>query len=211
MLIKVCGLTRQQDLDMAASLGAGMCGFIFHPRSPRYVAPDHVASLESGKMLRVGVFVDQEAEEICRIMAEARLDMAQLHGRQNLDCAKAVGVQRVIRVIWPGRYCHRALLYNELQKHAGACACYLLDAGLAGGGSGSRLDWQDLNHLPAPHPWLLAGGLSADNIGQAVSFCSPDGVDFNSGVEDAPGQKNAQKLAAALAVAAKQKGNGYLS
>ncbi|MEG6503764.1 phosphoribosylanthranilate isomerase, partial [Desulfovibrio sp. 1214_IL3152] len=60
-------------------------------------------------------------------------------------------------------------------------------------------------------PWLLAGGLSAENVGQALSRCSPDGLDFNSGVEDAPGQKNAQKLAAALAVAAKQKGNRYLS
>lgn len=211
MLIKVCGLTRQQDLDMASSLGAGMCGFIFHAPSPRNVTPAHVASLESGTMLRVGVFVNQNAEEICRIMAEARLDMAQLHGRQDKDCAMAVGVQRVIRVIWPGRYCHRALLYNELQKHAGACACYLLDAGLTGGGSGTRLDWQDLSHLPAPHPWLLAGGLSADTVGQALRLCSPDGIDLNSGVEDAPGLKNAQKLATALGVVSKHKGNGYLS
>ncbi|MDY0202577.1 MAG: phosphoribosylanthranilate isomerase [Desulfovibrio desulfuricans] len=211
MLIKVCGLTRQADVDLAVSFGASMCGFIFHPVSPRCVSPAQAASMESGNMLRVGVFVEQDAEEICRIMAEARLDMAQLHGRQDAACARAVGAQRVIRVIWPARYCHRALLYNELQNHADACACYLLDAGLAGGGSGVRLDWEDLNHLPSPRPWLLAGGLSAENVGLALSRCSPDGVDFNSGVEDAPGQKNAQKLAAALAVAAKQKGNRYLS
>ena len=204
MLIKVCGLTRQADVDLAASFGASMCGFIFHPVSPRCVSPAQAASMESGNMLRVGVFVEQDAEEICR-------NMAQLHGRQDAACARAVGAQRVIRVIWPARYCHRALLYNELQNHADACACYLLDAGLAGGGSGVRLDWEDLNHLPSPRPWLLAGGLSAENVGLALSRCSPDGVDFNSGVEDAPGQKNAQKLAAALAVAAKQKGNRYLS
>ncbi|CAK7053593.1 MAG: N-(5'-phosphoribosyl)anthranilate isomerase [Desulfovibrio sp.] len=211
MLIKVCGLTRQADVDLVASFGAGMCGFIFHPASPRCISPAQAAGLESGSMLRVGVFVDQDAEEICRIMAEARLDMAQLHGQQDADCARAVGAQRVIRVIWPARYCHRALLYNALQSHADACACYLLDAGMAGGGSGARLDWEDLDHLPSPRPWLLAGGLSAENVVQALSRCSPDGLDFNSGVEDAPGQKNAQKLAAALAVAAKQKGNRYLS
>ena len=117
MLMKVCGLTRQQDLDTASSLGAGMCGFIFHATSPRNVTPAHVASLESGKMLRVGVFVNQAADEICRIMAEARLDMAQLHGKQDEDCARVVGVQRVIRVIWPGRYCHRAGSYTHLDVY----------------------------------------------------------------------------------------------
>lgn len=211
MLVKVCGLTRQEDVDMAASFGAGMCGFIFHPPSPRCVSPAQAALLKSGNMLRVGVFVDQDAEEICRIMAEARLDMAQLHGRQDAACARAVGAQRVIRVIWPARYCHRALLYKELHSHADACACYLLDAGQTGGGSGARLDWESLDRLSSPRPWLLAGGLGAENVDLALSQCSPDGVDLNSGVEDAPGQKNAHKLAAALAVAAKQKGSRYLS
>ena len=69
MLIKFCGLTRQEDVDQAARLGATMCGFIFHARSPRGVTPAQAAALESGSMLRVGVFVEQNAEEIRRIMA----------------------------------------------------------------------------------------------------------------------------------------------
>lgn len=210
MLVKVCGLTRQTDVDLAASFGAGMCGFIFHAASPRCVSPTQVAAFNSGAMLRVGVFVQQNAEEICRIMAEARLDMAQLHGPQDTACALAVGAQRIIRVLWPARYSHRALLYKELQNHAHACACYLLDAGTTGGGSGTRLDWEALGHLASPRPWLLAGGLSAENVALALRQCAPHGLDFNSGVEDAPGQKNAQKLAAALAAAAKQKGNRKL-
>jgi len=208
MLIKFCGLTRQEDVDQAARLGAGMCGFIFHARSPRGITPAQAAALESGSMLRVGVFVEQNAEEIRRIMDEARLDLAQLHGRQSLECARAVGAERVMRVLWPDRYTHRALLYNELQRNADACAYYLLDAGLLGGGSGRRLEWSDLNSLRPAHPWLLAGGLNADNVGKAVDMCGPGGVDFNSGVEDAPGKKNMEKMAAAV-MAANSKGNRY--
>lgn len=206
MLIKICGLTRQEDLDLAARLGAQLCGFIFHPKSPRYTAPERVARLESGSMLRVGVFVEQEAEEIQRIMKIARLDLAQLHGGQSLDCALAVGPERVIRVIWPDRYAHRALLHAELQKHAQACSSYLLDAGTAGGGSGRRLEWRDLSGLRPPRPWMLAGGLNAGNVRRALSWCAPEGVDFNSGIEDAPGVKNESRLWAAVEAALKAAG-----
>ncbi|MFT3958063.1 MAG: phosphoribosylanthranilate isomerase [Desulfovibrio sp.] len=208
MLIKFCGLTRQEDVDHAASLGAAMCGFIFHPRSPRGVTVAQATALDSGSMLRVGVFVNQGADEIRRIMDEARLDYAQLHGHQSVECARAIGAERVIRVLWPDRYTHRALLYNDLQRNAEACAYYLLDAGLKGGGSGHKLDWSDLASLRPAHPWLLAGGLSAANVAMAVGMCAPAGVDFNSGVEDAPGCKNREKMAAAF-MAANSKGNGY--
>ena len=208
MLIKFCGLTRQEDVDHAASLGAAMCGFIFHPRSPRGVTVAQAAALDSGSMLRVGVFVNQGSDEIRRIMDEARLDYAQLHGHQSVECARAIGAERVIRVLWPDRYTHRALLYNDLQRNAEACAYYLLDAGLKGGGSGYKLDWSDLASLRPAHPWLLAGGLSAANVAMAVGMCAPAGVDFNSGVEDAPGCKNREKMAAAF-MAANSKGNGY--
>lgn len=210
MLIKFCGLTRQEDVDQAARLGAAMCGFIFHPRSPRGIKVEQAAALDSGKLLRVGVFVNQGSDEIRRIMDEARLDFAQLHSHQSVECAKAIGAERVIRVLWPDRYTHRALLYNDLQRHAEACAYYLLDAGLKGGGSGYKLDWSDLGSLRPPQPWLLAGGLSAANVARALGMCSPAGVDFNSGVEDAPGRKNREKMAAAF-LAANSKGNGYSS
>lgn len=208
MLSKICGLTRQEDVDEAARLGARFCGFIFHPKSPRSIAPEQAARLQSGSMQRVGVFVEQNAGEIARIMREARLDLAQLHGGQSVACARDVGAERVIRVLWPDRYMHRALLHNELQKYAETCAWYLLDAGLAGGGSGRRLEWQDLYGLRAPHPWLLAGGLNADNVERALKQCAPDGVDFNSGIENAPGRKNLRKMAAAVRAAAQPKATG---
>ncbi|MGE9985900.1 phosphoribosylanthranilate isomerase [Desulfovibrio sp. SGI.169] len=208
MLIKICGLTRQEDVDEAARLGADFCGFVFHSGSPRHIAPEQAARLKSGSMRRVGVFVEQEADEILRVMREARLDFAQLHGGQSVACARAVGAERVIRAIWPHRHPHRAQLHAELQRHADACACFLLDAGVAGGGSGRRLDWRKLGEFKAPAPWLLVGGLTADNVRQALSQCAPDGVDFNSGIEDAPGQKNACEMAAAVAAVAQAKAMG---
>ncbi|BAV92033.1 phosphoribosylanthranilate isomerase [Candidatus Desulfovibrio trichonymphae] len=198
MLIKICGITRQEDIDIASQLNVRFCGFIFHPQSRRWVTPVQAAALRSDSMLRVGVFVKQQAEEILRVMDMACLDFAQLHGEQSVECALAVGAQRVIRVVRPDRHCHRALLHKALQQYAASCAMYLLDAGLFGGGSGNCLEWQDLSGLRAPHPWMLAGGLNAVNVHNALSRCKPDGVDFNSSIEDAPGVKNAAKMRAAV-------------
>ncbi|MBQ9407534.1 MAG: phosphoribosylanthranilate isomerase [Desulfovibrio sp.] len=199
MLVKFCGLTRQEDVNAANALGADMCGFIFHEPSPRHISPYKASRLQSGAMRRVGVFVQQDIEEILQIMDEARLDYAQLHGGQSMECAAALGAERVIRVIWPQRYARPDLLQAELLRHADSCAYYLLDAGLQGGGWGKSLEWKDVSTLHAPHPWLLAGGLDADKVAMALRLCHPDGLDFNSGVEVAPGEKNAQAMKAAVA------------
>ena len=202
MRIKICGLTRQEDADAAARLGADLCGFIFHPRSPRHITPQAAAAIETGPLARVGVFVEQEAEDILAIMAAARLDYAQLHGAQSRACAGRVGASRVIRVLWPGRYGSRHELEAAMGAEADACAWFLLEAGQAGGGSGETQDWARLSGIRAPRPWLLAGGLTPANAGAALAACRPDGLDFNSGVEEAPGKKSPELLAAALAAAA---------
>ena len=196
MQIKICGLVRQEDVDAAARLGATFCGFIFHRASPRHIGPERAARLESGAMKRAGVFVEQDAPEILAIMRQARLDFAQLHGSQSLACAARIGAERVIRTLWPARFQDRQELEQALAAHAGACAWFLLDAGQAGGGSGKTLDWAWLSGLRAPRPWLLAGGLAPDNAKAALAACQPDGLDFNSGVEEAPGKKSPQLLAA---------------
>ncbi len=140
MFCKVCGLRRQEDLDLAIDLDVRMCGFIFHPKSPRYIEPEDAAQLQSGTMLRVGVFVDQDAEEIARIMDIARLDLAQLHGQHSVECAEALGADRVIRVLWPEKYESLDALREAMQFYASSCAYYLLDAGQSGGGSGKHLN-----------------------------------------------------------------------
>ncbi|MBD5416610.1 MAG: phosphoribosylanthranilate isomerase [Desulfovibrio sp.] len=201
MRIKVCGLTRQRDADAAARLGADFCGFIFHPASPRSLTPQAAAAIGTAGMARVGVFVDQGVDEIIATMEVARLDFAQLHGAQSLACAERIGFSRVIRVLWPERYASRAELMAGMEAHAPACAWFLLEAGRGGGGSGRPQDWSRLVGLRSPRPWLLAGGLTPLNVASAVAACAPDGLDFNSGVEEAPGKKSPELLAAALAAA----------
>lgn len=196
MEIKVCGLASQEDVEAVARLGAKFCGFIFHPASPRALDPKTASGLESGALARVGVFVEQGADEIITIMKQARLDYAQLHGSQSLACAERIGPERVIRVLWPARFHHLEELERQMAIHARACAWFLLDAGKAGGGSGQVLNWSWLSGLRSPRPWLLAGGLTPDNAARAAASCQPDGLDFNSGVEEAPGKKSRQLLAA---------------
>ena len=137
--IKVCGITRQSDLSTAMGMGAHFCGFIFHPGSPRYIAPPRAAALDSALIRRVGVFVNQNAEEIMDIMKTARLEFAQLHGAHSLDCARRIGPEKVIRVLWPDRYESVDALQREMELWADSCAWFLLDAGTQGGGTGDRV------------------------------------------------------------------------
>ncbi|WP_371865488.1 phosphoribosylanthranilate isomerase [Fundidesulfovibrio magnetotacticus] len=203
-MVKVCGMTLSAQVAALDSLGVDFLGFIFAAKSPRRVTPEHVASIPRGRAKRVGVFVEQDAAEVRRIMDAAGLDLAQLHGGQDERFCEAVGPDRVVRVFWPERHARalaeagldadaarvRASLEAEMARFAGACALMLLDAGTSGGGHGTSLDFAGLAGLHAPRPWLLAGGLSPANAARAVREASPAGLDLNSGVEDAPGVKN---------------------
>ncbi|MBQ7739162.1 MAG: phosphoribosylanthranilate isomerase [Desulfovibrionaceae bacterium] len=197
MLIKICGLTRAEDVQVALDLGCDLAGFIFHPQSPRYIEPSVAASFDSGNMRRVGVFVTEDSDEILQIAKEARLDLIQLHGDQSEEVAQKIGPERVIRVLWPDRYMHKGQLYQAMCKQA-HCAYYLLDAGMSRGGSGKTFDWAEISGIEAPHPWFLAGGLRAKNIVLAMQEFSPDGLDLNSGLEEAPGIKSKAKMEEAV-------------
>jgi len=201
LLVKVCGLTRPQDARLCLELGVDLTGFIFAQQSPRRVTPETVRDMPRGDALRVGVFVEQSAEEVIEIMEQARLDLAQLHGDQSPEFCRAVGPDRVIRVVWPARHASPDALAAELARFADACRLLLLDAGTAGGGHGKTLDLDFLRGLQAPLPWLLAGGLGPDNIAQTLAKIRPHGVDLNSSVESAPGVKDHDTLRAALAAA----------
>lgn len=199
MLLKICGMRKQADIDAACAAGFDFCGFIFHPASPRHIDPEAASRLKTGAMRRVGVFVDTPVAVIARIMKIARLDYAQLHGAQDQRYLQALGSQNVIYALWPQRYRNIEDLRDDAEKHG--CAYYLLDAGQSGGGSGNALDWRALTALALPSPWLLAGGLNEKNAAQAAHACSPGGLDFNSGIEDGPGIKNHAKIFAAARAA----------
>lgn len=196
--IKICGISHLSDLDTCMGMGAHFCGFIFHPGSPRFISPGRARILPTAHLKRVGVFVDQQEDEIKQIMDEAHLDYAQLHGEQSIACAKAIGAERVIRVLWPQKYESMKDLQEDINRYAESSAWFLLDAGKEGGGSGKSLNWEELATLDMPKPWMLAGGLSPLSLAQALISCSPDGVDFNSGLEWAPGQKSAKAVLSAM-------------
>lgn len=200
MLVKICGLTRQIDLDLASDLGADFCGFIFDAASPRYVSPAQAGALLSHGLKRVGVFTQMDAEEIIRIMSEARLDYAQLHGAQEVETARKIGMERVIKVLWPQKYNAPEDILRDARDFAADCSYFLLDSGLRGGGSGATIDWTELADMRLPRPWLLAGALNKDNALKAVNYCHPCGLDFNSGLEDAPGIKNGEQMKKVMAM-----------
>lgn len=210
LLIKMCGLRTQADLDATGggNPAADFCGFVFHPSSPRYIAPEAVAKLDSHGLLRVGVFVEHNAAAVARAATLARLDCIQLHGGQTPEngrelrarleesCGHAV---RIIRVFWPDRFASLDALQNAMDAHASYSDFFLLDAGLSGGGNGQRLDWYRLARLQSPLPWFLAGGLGPDNSAEALAAVQrfgngPDGIDLNSGLENAPGCKDPDRI-----------------
>ncbi len=200
MLLKVCGITRQQDADILMELGIDMCGFIFHAGSPRSLVPTAAAHLHTGELGRVGVFVDQDVAETLRVMREARLDFAQLHGRQSLLCAEKIGASRVIRTVWPESFDSLEDFQNMLEMLAPSCTMFLVDSGSQGGGSGRRCVSSWLSTVRFPRPWLLAGGLDAEEGLKVFYQYQPDGLDFNSALEDRPGCKNEEKLRALKAL-----------
>ena len=198
--LKVCGQTHAGTVDASLALGAQYIGFIFHQGSPRSITPERAAAIHTRFTRRVGVFVRQRATEIRDIMQRAQLDYAQLHGSQTIEDARQIGPQRVIRTIWPEHCGCAAALQQRVNEWEPYCTMYLLDAGsnVGSGGTGKCLDVRQLAHVQFPHPWILAGGLNAQNIPRLLALCQPDGIDLNSGVEIAPGLKDPVRLLAAV-------------
>ncbi|MDR1049837.1 MAG: phosphoribosylanthranilate isomerase [Deltaproteobacteria bacterium] len=195
-LIKVCGLTRPQDSTLAAILGADMCGFIFHPPSPRSVTASRARLMPTPGVRRVGVFVDQGLQEILEFMEEACLDVAQLHGAQGPEVAGRLPPGRVIRVFWPESQ-DSGELARQMDEWRALAHLYLFDAGSGGGGHGRRLA-ADVPESPVPY--LLAGGLSPAQVRRRWPADDPmlAGFDLNSGLELSPGQKDGEALKSLL-------------
>lgn len=217
LAVKVCGLTREEDVELCQDLGVDYTGFIFVPGSPRCITPEKAAGMPSGRALRVGVFAHQTVEEVSSIMKSANLDFAQLHGAESIEFCRRLGPERIIRTFWPQRIFGEkfmtgqdygkdvdesvsgsaefsGLLQAACEPFAEVCSLFLMDSGLGGGGSGQAQDWSLLKGFTSPRPWLLAGGIGPENAGQALEVCRPSGLDCNSGVESAPGIKDKGKL-----------------
>jgi len=192
--VKICGVTRVEDARVVAESGADAIGFNFWSQSPRYVDPPAARRIGAelpSTVTRVGVFVDASRDEIEAIAEEALLDVVQLHGSEPPDLARSLS-RRVIRAV-------RARTPGDLDGLADYPASALLvDAFVAGepGGTGRRADWELARAACALGPVILAGGLDPENVGSAIHAVRPYGVDVASGVEAAPGLKDATKIRA---------------
>ncbi len=197
VLVKICGITNHADAAAAVASGAGALGFNFYPRSQRYVEPRVVRRIIAGlppTVLTVGVFVNEdEPARVARIAEEAGVAAVQLHGDESPDYCAALSEWQVIKALRVGA----SFAPEEAARYPAHAV--LLDAysPQAHGGTGQVFDWALAQRTRALVARLyLAGGLTPENVRAAVVAVRPFAVDVCSGVERAPGQKDAARLRA---------------
>jgi phosphoribosylanthranilate isomerase len=190
-LIKICGVTTQDDALAAAEAGASAIGLNFYRRSPRYVTPNlalKISEVLPSSVLRVGVFVNPAADELFRIAEESRLDVVQIHSASRHG-AVPPGLSGLR--VWRAVAVDASFSAGELE--AAGVEAFLLDTPAeTHGGSGRTFDWSRARHLDAR--FILAGGLDASNVEEAISTVKPWGVDACSRIESAPGKKDLRKM-----------------
>lgn len=197
MKIKICGITRLEDARFCAGAGADYLGFIQDPKSPRYVTPDAAREIISWIQgpAPVGVFVDEAPDTINTIADRVGFVYAQLHGNETPAECEAIEVP-VIKAIKVFPDTTVDALRRKMDRYGERVAHFLLDTGKDGmsGGTGETFDWDVAAELALEYSIFLAGGLSPDNVAGAVESVRPYAVDANSGLESAPGVKDADRI-----------------
>lgn len=193
--VKMCGMTRVEDAAAAVAVGADALGFVFWPKSPRVLTAEAARAITRtvpAMIPRVGVFVNAPVEEIGDAIDEAELTAAQLHGTEPVDAFDALGVPRVKAV----RLDSRESVDDAIALPAHVLV--LVDAldTVRMGGTGTVADWTLAASLAARRPIVLAGGLNAENVGDAIASVKPWGVDVSSGIEQSPGVKDVSRMRA---------------
>lgn len=199
MRVKICGITKPDQGKAIAQLGATALGFICVPSSPRYITPEKIREIVNTLPInidKIGVFVNTTIENICKTFTTSGLTAVQLHGDESPDFCQ------LLRESLPNNEIIKALrikTIDDLERadiYSNCVDTLLLDAYHPNqfGGTGKTIDWENLQQFKPKSPWFLAGGLTPDNIKEALSKIHPDGIDLSSGVEYAPGDKNLVKV-----------------
>jgi len=203
LIVKICGLATPEALDAALDAGADMVGFVFFPASPRHLGYETARSLGErvrGRAQKVALTVDADDATLDAVVEALKPDMLQLHGKElparvwalkrhyRLPVMKAIAVQAKADL-------------SAIETYATLADFLLFDAraprdATRPGGLGKSFDWHLLEHIEPGVPYLLSGGLTADNVGEALRITHAPGVDVSSGVERAPGDKDPDKIAA---------------
>jgi phosphoribosylanthranilate isomerase len=195
-IVKICGIKTLKDALAAIEAGADYLGFNFYPKSVRFIeksACDEITSVlkrEYPQIKLVGVFVNSSVEEIKDILQTCHLDLAQLHGDETPETFAQLA-PHTFRAF-------RGIPESNAGYERNESPAMLIDAAVKGiyGGSGVTADWTAAAKLAKQYPLLLAGGLTPENVADAVRQVQPWGVDVASGVESAPGEKDAGKMKA---------------
>jgi phosphoribosylanthranilate isomerase len=192
--VKICGITNTEDMLTAVEAGADALGFNFWPGSPRCVEPSEAASIIQAvpsQIWTVGVFVDERPERVLEIAAQTRLSVVQLHGSESPEIWERLSSLPRMKAFKVGP----AFDVSELARYPSATA-FLLDAAVPGmvGGTGRTFDWRKAEEAKRFGNILLAGGLTAGNVAEAIIRVQPWGVDVCSGVESSPRKKSARLM-----------------
>jgi phosphoribosylanthranilate isomerase len=198
--VKICGINDAVAFDTAVAAGADYVGLVFFPPSPRYVTPEQAAALSArhpGGPLRVGLFVDPAAEAIASVLDAVHLDVLQVYGQADVPGLRA----RFGLPVWRG---FGIAAMTDLPREAGGADALLLEAkppphATRPGGNAVRFDWSVLRGWNPPAPWMLAGGLTPDNVAEAILATGACAVDVSSGVERTRGVKDAGLIRAFVA------------
>jgi phosphoribosylanthranilate isomerase len=211
--VKICGVTRVADAQLAALAGADAIGLNFYDKSSRHIeiaTAVKICSVVPSRVSRVGVFVNSPLEVVEQLSAQLSLDWIQLHGDESPEFVSALGSRPIIRAFRFGQSGA-----EEIQEYLDACRQHdrlpdaiLVDAsqGDQYGGTGQTLDWSAVNgsrHVFGDLPWILAGGLTPFNVADAIRAARPNAVDVASGVETKPPAKDAILVRAFLNAAKK--------
>ena len=199
--VKICGITRPEQGQAIAQLGATALGFICTDRSPRYVTPEQIQAIANRlpptRPHLIGVFVNTTADDIERIVATTGLTGIQLHGDESPTFCQEMR-QRLPGVELLKAFRVRDLsTLDRLAAYTDEIDTLLLDAYHPQqlGGTGHAIDQTLLAQFRPQKPWFLAGGLTPENIGEALSQVQPNGIDLSSGVERSPGDKDLARVA----------------
>jgi len=193
--VKICGLTEVYAAVECASLGADAIGLVFHPKSPRFIDDDRAREIclalpEETK--KVGVFVGETFTSIMHKAENCGINAVQLHGNESPDLAKSIIKEGLIVI--KALFFERKPSFEDAANYEASAFLAECGKGALPGGNALSWDWEKAKKISGRYPFILAGGLTPENVSQAASLCLPDAVDVSSGVESSPGIKDIEKV-----------------
>ncbi|WGS20712.1 MULTISPECIES: phosphoribosylanthranilate isomerase [unclassified Bradyrhizobium] len=208
LLVKICGLSTRETLDVALDAGADMVGFVFFPPSPRHISLEVAGDLGSrakGRAVKVALTVDADDATLENIVETLRPDILQLHGKETTARLRDIR-QKFGLPLMKALPVETAADLAPLPGYAGVADRILFDArapkgATRPGGLGATFDWHVLENLDLALPYMVSGGLHADNVAEAVTVTRAGGVDVSSGVERSPGVKDPDLIRAFIRAA----------